>query len=155
MKKIEELLNFVNKPELVGLEKKLQSPFESLPKLPAELIRILVVIAPYLAIIGGVLNLLSLITFLPVTLFYPYLSPFAAPFYQNIVLTIVGAVVTSAFLIAAYNPLKLHHLFGWRLIFWSANIGFIISLLSGNLFGAIIGILISWYFLYQVRPSYH
>ena len=56
--------------------------------------------------------------------------------------------------IAALPGLFARRMQGWRLIFYARIIGVVSSLLMANIIGALVGGLISFYILFQVRPLY-
>jgi len=117
--------------------------FKSVPHLPKEWVAFIVKYLPILAIIGAVLSLLS------------GLSVAMAGLYGMI--SAVFALATAALLFMAYKPLQDKKYDGWMLLFWSNVVSAVEALvmivLSGQFFG-IVGIIIGFYVLYELRPSY-
>lgn len=131
--------------------------FKSVPHLPKEWVAFLVKIAPVMAIIGAVLSIfagpviglagvVSLLSFNPILVLSLLLSA---------ILSLVGGVI----LFLAYKPLQERKYDGWMLLFWSQVLGFVSSLVGmigghNNLIGAIIGLAIGMYILFEMRSSY-
>jgi hypothetical protein len=86
------------------------------------------------------------------------LTPFAAlaaP--QASVQMMVGGVVSIASLIleaASIPGLLKRKMSGWRLAYYSSLVGSVYSLITFNVFGLLIGSLISFYILFQVKSKY-
>lgn len=151
MNALKKLFQFLNNQSFVSLEEKIMGFFKTLPQLPAGIVDFIVSFGPYLALIGGILSVLSLLSVLSIGgAFLPYITPFLPAFY----ISIAGSVIAGIMLIASFEDLKNKKLFGWKLVFWSANVGILTSLLSLNLLGAVIGALINWYILSQIKPKY-
>lgn len=144
MEKAKKFFQFLNSKSFVSFEDKILGLFKSLPKLPKEIVSFIVSFGPYLVLIGGVLSVLSILSLFSVgTLFFP-----------SYYIYVIGSVISGIMLILSFTDLKNKKMFGWRLLFWSSNVNIATSLLSLNIFGAVIGALISWYLLYQIKPSY-
>lgn len=133
--------------------------FKNLPHLPANVIEILVKLAPWLALLGGILGLIAgpLIGILGSLGSLFTLSPYL------MVMTIVSAGVTiigSILLLMAFNPLKERAMRGWILLFWAEMLSVVDIVFSviqgrtGTLFGGILGLVIGFYILFEIRNSY-
>lgn len=155
MEQIKKALGFLNKGVFLNLENKILGLFKNLPHLPKNISDILVAIAPYFAIIGGIVSLLSVIslTFLNNAIFNSYAFLYG-PSYNFSIVYIVSSLISAVLLITAFSDLLNKKLFGWRLMFWSSNVGIISSLISLNLVSAVISAAISWYLLFEMRSSY-
>lgn len=83
------------------------------------------------------------------------LIPFAGPAYAATFswLTLV-TIVQIGLLIAALPGLFARKMHGWNLIFYSRILSLVSLLLSGLIVNAIIGALVSFYILFQVRSLY-
>lgn len=83
------------------------------------------------------------------------LIPFAGPAYATSFtwLTLL-TIVQIGLLIAALPGLFARKMQGWRLIFYSRILSIVSLLLSGLILNAIVGALVSFYVLFQVRDLY-
>jgi len=133
--------------------------FKGLPHLPTNIVEILVKIAPWLALLGGVLGLLAgpIVGVLGSLGSVLSLSPY------YLFITIVVTVVTLAnaiLLLLAFSPLKAKAMRGWVFLFWAqmlSAVDIVLSLLqgqTGSLVGGVIGIAIGLYILFEIRSSY-
>ena len=141
------------------LTKTLDEYYAKLPALPKGVNDFIVSVAPWLALIGGVLAILSGIAAFG---FLSALSPFAmavgvggyaiTAIIASLVLLVEGVID-----LLAFQPLNARKKRGWDLIF----LGIILSVLSsvvslhvGSIISGVIGFLIGYYFLYQVKSYY-
>jgi hypothetical protein len=139
--------------------KMLDQSYAKLPVLPKGASDFIVSVAPWLALIFG---LLSILTGVAGFGFLAVLSPFAAVagaggyavmgLVASLILLIEGVVM-----LLAFSPLKGRHVRGWNLLFWVLVLSVLSSIVSLRVFSiveAIIGALIGYYFLYEVRNYY-
>lgn len=130
--------------------------FKKFPPLPANVKDILVKIAPILSLVFGVLGVLGAIA---ATGFLTALSPFVA-LGGGIGLAaggIVGSLlmlVSSVMMVLAFSGLKDHKLAGWKYSFWSQTVSVVASLISFNLVGAVISLVVGYYLLFQIKSYY-
>ena len=68
-------------------------------------------------------------------------------------LTIV-LIAQLGLMVAALPGLFARKMSGWRLLFYAQLLSFVFSLLSGSIVGSVLGLVISMYLLFQVRPLY-
>jgi hypothetical protein len=138
---------------------KIGAYFKNLPHLPANIVDILVQIAPILSLIGGVLYIVAgpIVGLLGGLASILSLSPF------YMLLTILNAVVMGVIgvlLLLASSKLKERKAEGWILLFWVnmfSIASMVITLLYGyipNILGYIVGVAIGLYFLFETRSSY-
>lgn len=155
MNKLRKIFLFLNKTSFVSLEEKILKLFKNFPMLPSSIIEFLVSFGPYLVLLGGIFSILSVFSLFSLgTYVYYRLAPFASVYSVSFYISIIGSVISGLMMIASFNDLKGFKLFGWRLLFWSANVGILVSLISLRFFGAILSGLISWYLLSQIRIKY-
>ena len=139
--------------------KMLDESYAKLPVLPKGVNDFIVSVAPWLALILGILAILAGVAAFG---FLSFLSPYAAMagagqyavtgLLASLVLLVQGVIE-----LLAFPSLKSRKVRGWNLLFWSLVLSVVSSLLSLRVFGvveAIIGALIGYYFLYQVRTYY-
>ena len=109
---------------------------------------ILVKIAPYLVILG-------ILMAVPVTLLALIVSPVA--FFTGSGLYVVGMLFALAALVL--EAIALPGLFkrthsSWNMLFYASVVSVIGNLVSLNLVGAVIGAVIGWYILFQIKELY-
>lgn len=131
--------------------------FDKFPPLPKNWRDTLARISPVLALVFGILGILVAISGLGTLTF---LSPLAVMGGAGGIVgmgmvSILIYLVASVLLLAAYPGLKAKKYSGWKLLFWSE----IINLVGGviNLHGlvsAIIGALIGFYIIFQIRSYF-
>lgn len=139
---------------LSNLETRLEALYKKAPSLPAEVKEACVSYAPALMLIGGILTLLT--SGLLKLFYYPvppaYLgSGFASyNYYLEIAFNIIAALI----MIISYQHLKKRTLKGWRLLFYLTILNLLFALSSLN-FINVIGTIVFFYFLFQLKPFYH
>lgn len=123
--------------------------------LPLGLKEFLVKAAPYLVIIGVVIAVPALLTafglsalFTPMAMMGGYKLGMLA--WVGIVFSI-GAMLLEAFAIPGLFK-RTHK--AWRLVFYASLVSLVGSLISLNFVGGIIGAVIGWYFLFQLKEFY-
>mgnify|MGYP003394660955 CR=1 FL=1 len=135
------------------LVKPLEDLYAKAPALPTGAKDFIVSITPWLALIFGVLLVLSSVG---------ALAPFST--YAGVggsamwlmVYSVLG-IAEGALMILAFSGLKNKKLVGWNWLFWAEIIGLvspIVSLRFGGLLGAIVGAVIGFYFLFQIKSYY-
>lgn len=125
-----------------------KAPFQ----LPGEVKEFLVKFGPWIAL---VLLLLSLPAVLLALGIGAVAIPFAGVGYAAGFTYLTVVLLAQLVLMALALPGLFHRkMSSWRLVFYSQLIGIAFSLLSGSLFGAVIGGLIGLYLLFQIRPLY-
>lgn len=137
--------------------------FKNAPHLPKGFVAFLANIAPWLSGLGGVLGILSGLSMISSGLgwqmsMWSTLVGFSPAYFVVVgVLQLVAAVIA----LLAFKPLKDRSLTGWVLMFWGVAISILQSLAGvvfgygvGSLIGMVIGLLISLYFLFEMRQEY-
>ncbi|HVZ11448.1 MAG TPA: hypothetical protein VG965_00275 [Patescibacteria group bacterium] len=129
--------------------------YKKMPPLPKKWNEAIVSITPIIALVFGVIGILVAIAALGVT---SMLSPLIAIGAGVGVATngIVGSLlylIASALLLAAYSGTKAKKIGGWNFLFYSEAVTIISSLIAFNL-GGVIGNLIAFYVLFQIKPYY-
>ena len=129
------------------------------PAMPENIKETLVSFAPYLAIIGivlavpGILAILGISAMLgPLTTFMgaSYMMSYGPAYYIGVVGLIISAVLNGL----AIQGLFKRSLGAWRLMYYSSLVSFVASVLQGSFGGALIGVLIGMYILFQVKNKY-
>ena len=136
------------------LIKYLEDLFAKLPNLPKGGREGLVKIAPWLALIFGILGVLgglSAIGFSPLALFVGVSASF------NVLISGVAAIIASVLLLMAYPKLSKHAYKGWELLFWSEivnAVGALLSISASNVLGIVLGIGLGFYLIFQIKSYY-
>lgn len=130
--------------------------FAKLPPLPTNVKDILVKIAPWLALIFGILGVLTAVA---ATGLMAVLSPMIALGGGVGVATggLVGAIlalVSSVLMLMSYPGLRDHKMPGWKWSFYSQAVSVVGSVVALNLVGALLGALIGFYLLFQIKSYY-
>ena len=145
--------------QIKNLVKLLDGYYAKLPSLPKGLNDFIVSVAPWLALVFGVLAILSGIAAFG---FLSVLSPFAAvagatQYALTGLLAALVLIVQGVVEILAFPSLKSRKVRGWNLIFLSLLLMVVSSIFYLNIFGivqSLIGVLIGYYFLYQIKSYY-
>jgi hypothetical protein len=137
----------------------MQQWFDKAPALPAKWRELLVSITPYIALIFGVLGVLTalagvglLTAFAPLAVFggMPGVSSYGGGFIAAILW-----LVSSALLLAAFPGTRAKKKSGWTLLFWSEVVNLIGAVVALSFVSGIIGALIGFYLLFQIKSYYH
>jgi len=144
------------KKMLVDLEEKLNLYFgEKAPQLPNSVREFIVKVGPYLALIGIVFGLPAIIVSIGIgAMLAPwiFMGKAASGFHFSFWSLFSLAVVVLE--IMAIPGLFKRRKQAWNLMFYSSLIGAVSELLSFSLGNLIIGTIITWYFLFQIRSYY-
>ncbi len=144
-----------------GLEHFLAPLFANTPHLPHSARTTLVNIAPWIALIFGVLGLIATIMALlalPMLLAMPFGAYLSGGWFIVMILSLILGGLASLCDLLAYKPLTHHKKKGWDFLFCGATLSAISMILnlfmsSGNLLG-ILGMLIGYWLLFEVRSLY-
>lgn len=128
--------------------------FKKLPELPRGGREAVVAITPWLALIFGVLGVITGLVGLGI---FTFLSPLAMiagarGAGAGFVVVLLG-LVSSALLLMAFPGTKSRRMSGWRFIYYSEVVGIVADIVSLSLSGVLFA-LIGFYFLYQIRSYY-
>lgn len=133
------------------LEGSLDKFFRQAPQLPKGGRDVLVAIAPWIALIFGILGIvggLALVGVSPLGIFG------GIHFATSAFLTGVLAIVSSVLMVMAFPGLRAHSRKAWMLLFWSEVISVVSNVVNLQLVGAVVGGLIGFYLLYQIKSYY-
>jgi len=146
-----------------ALESWMAPLFAKTPHLPANIRETLASIAPWAALIFGIMGVLgifSILSFLPMLTSMPFvgMAGLGKLYPMIIVATLIGGLAAVLDLLA-FKPLKARKKKGWSLIFYGNTLSALSAILniifgySGN-FGGIITVLIGFWLLFEVRDLY-
>ena len=125
------------------------------PAMPTNIKELIVNLAPWLTLILGLLSLPAILFVFGLgTLFAPFsfLGGVRAGFNYSLSMIVLAISVVLGFLAVPGLFKKTRQ--GWNFVYYSALVSVLYSLVSFNLGGLIIGALISFYILFQVRTYY-
>ena len=147
-------MNYLNQ-----LTKTLDKNYAKLPALPKGVNEFIVSVAPWLALIFGVLAIVSgLAAFGLLTALSPFAFVAGAGRYAFTgLLAAVVLLVQGAVELLAFPGLKARKVKGWNLMFYSlllSVVSSVVSLSVSGIVGSLVGVLIGYYFLYQVKSYY-
>lgn len=126
------------------------------PALPANVKEFIVKVSPYLAIIGVIFFVVAIIPVLSfLTTGYGMLAALGAyvpttSVYLNLGLSIVVILLSLLAIPGLFKRTK----GAWNLMFYAQLVSAVGSLVTYNILGAIIGLVISFYILFQVKSYY-
>lgn len=136
--------------------KMMEDWFAKFPPLSPNIREVLVKVAPWLALVFGVLGVFGA---LAATGIMAALSPFmvlggglsvAAGGLAGAVL----ALVSSVLMLMAFSGLRDRKMAGWKWSFYSQLVSVVSSVVALNLVGAVVGAMIGFYLLFQIKSYY-
>ncbi len=141
---------------LSQLEKTLDVYFgQKAPALPKNIREILVKIAPYLVLIGVIFSIPAVLALLGLgAIFTPLSLGLGVRYGYGYILGIVFLIVSLVLSVMALPGLFKRQRRAWQLMFYSSLLSAVHSLLILSLGSLIIGTLLSWYILFQVKSLY-
>lgn len=133
----------------------MQEWFDKLPALPKNVNEVIVKITPWIAIIFGVLGILSSIALFGVTTIS---APFLAMGGQAStvgggMITAILALISSVLMVAAFPGLRKNKMGGWTLLFYAEVVSVVSSVVMLSV-GGLVGNLIGFYLLFQIKSFY-
>lgn len=132
------------------LVKSLEGVFKQAPHLPANIREILVNIAPWIALIFGILGIiagLGLVGVSPLALFGGVRA--SVTVLASGVLTLISSVL----MLLAYPKLRKRDYAGWMWLFWSELLSAVAALFSLSV-GSVLGVILGFYLLFEMKSYY-
>lgn len=125
--------------------------FAKLPPLSSRAREILVQIAPWFALVFGILGVVGTLSAFGL---FTFLTPVVRPDLSGVLLisTALG-FIGSVLLLAAYSGLRKRNAQGWRLLFWSEAVSLISSVIAFSLFSVLFS-LVGLYLVFQIRSYF-
>lgn len=144
---------------LSGLEAYLAPLFEKFPHLPEKGREWVVSVSPWIALIFGILGIVSLLGIGGMGIGALSMMGYGG-FGASMLIHLVIALISSGLLLAAYPGLKAKTKAGWNFAFYSEVVsvaGGVVGLAmwgAGGIVGVVIGALIGFYILFEIRSYY-
>lgn len=148
------------------LVKPLEDAYAKAPSLPASVKDFIVMVAPWVAVILGVLSVFGFAVSLLGIGALGVLAPLAGTAAVSLaglgLVTTVLGLASGVLLLLAFRPLQRRALRGWNLMFWVLVLGLVSTVVGNTLFifsavgvaFALVWFLIELYFLFQVKSYY-
>lgn len=137
------------------LEKELEPIFlQKFPPFSESVKEFLVQYGPYIILVLSVIGVLGLLTALGVggAIFGAGGASIGIGF--NFYLGIALGIITLVLYLMAFSPLKARKRAGWNLLYYALLIGLVSNLIQLSIFGFIVGGLIGFWVLFQIREKY-
>lgn len=124
--------------------------------LPPGLKEFIVTVSPYLVMLGILMTLSSLRGVIgAATLAEPLAMMAGYGWGLSAIITLITSLTTLVLFVMAVSGLFKRTQSAWRLVFYASIVSFVGSVLAlSNIVGGIIGAIISWYILFQVKEFY-
>jgi hypothetical protein len=122
--------------------------FAKFPPLPKNIRLFIVKIIPVLALAFGIIGILSSIDDFGGTRLLGYGSDF---------LITLLSLATSVLVLSAFPGLKARKIHGWNLLFWSEVVNLVLQVVAiyqSSILLALMGAIICFYLLFQIKPFY-
>jgi hypothetical protein len=140
---------------LMQLENTLEMYFgKKAPNLPSNIKELLVNLTPWLVIIGIILTLPALMALFGLGAVAMPFQMMGANFGYAYKLSILVSSITIILELIALPKLFSRKIQGWRLLYYAALISVASNLLTLSIFSALIGGVISFYLLFQIKSYY-
>ncbi len=129
--------------------------FSKLPPLPKKWNEVIVKFVPWISLIfGGLGVLVALASFGILTVLAPFVAlGYGAGAASSGIIGSVLFLISSALMLLAFPGTKAHKIHGWNLLFYSYVVSLISSVIAFS-FGGVIGDLIAFYILFQIKSHY-
>jgi len=136
------------------LDTTLEDFFKKMPPLPPNAVGAIYKIAPWLALLFGILGILgALFAFGILTALSPFAVVAGTRNWGLGFVAAAGWLVSSVLMLLAYPGLKAGKINGWNILFWSEVVNVVASVIGISV-GGIIGAAIGFYLIYQIKPKY-
>ncbi len=137
------------------LEKELEPIFlQKFPPFSESVKEFLVQYGPYIILILSIIGVLGLLTALGVGGAVFGMGGASVGIGFNFYLGIALGIVTLAMYLLAFSPLKARRRAGWNLLYYALLVGLISNLIQLSLFAFIVGGIIGFWVLFQIREKY-
>lgn len=128
-------------------------------QMPASWKDFIVKVLPWLVIISAILSIPAIVGGISVLFGLSYGGPFRGPYWGGavpvLIIQIVVAIAVTVLHFKAFDPLRKKQYMGRAFAFYAGLVSFIGNLLDGGVIGALIGLLLGMYILFQIKERYH
>lgn len=137
------------------LEKELEPIFlQKFPPFSDSVKEFLVQYGPYFILVLSVLGILGLLTAFGVGGAVFGMGAASVGIGFNFYVGIALGIVTLVMYLLAFSPLKARKRAGWNLLYYALLIGLVSNLIQLSIFGFVIGGLVGFWVLFQIREKY-
>lgn len=148
------------------LVKPLEQYYAKAPSLPANVKDFIVMVAPWVSVILGVLSVLAfafaLLGLGALRTLSPLYSAAGVSLTGAGLITAVLGLISGVLMLLAFRPLQRRSIRGWNLLFWVLVVGLVSTVATSSilyfsvvgLIWAVVWFLIELYFLFQVKSYY-
>ncbi|MCF0073238.1 hypothetical protein LZD49_22350 [Dyadobacter sp. CY261] len=137
------------------LEKELEPIFlQKFPPFSDSVKEFLVQYGPYIILVLSVIGVFGLLTALGVGGAVFGMGGASVGIGFNFYVAIALGIVTLVMYLMAFSPLKARKRAGWNLLYYALLVGLVSNLIQLSIFGFIIGGLIGFWVLFQIREKY-
>jgi hypothetical protein len=132
-----------------------ENVYKKLPVLPKGVREFVVAVAPWLAIIFGILGILgSLAAFGISTVASPFIALGGGlGLATNLIIATLLGLVESVLMVIAFPSLLKRKVFGWSMLFWAEILAVVAGVVTLSVYSVIVA-LIWLYFVFQIKSYY-
>ena len=136
------------------------SIFKGVPHIPKSWVKFLVKIAPRLAGLGGLTNVLSgFSSVMGGGAFNSMMYHYAGVGRNYFLINGIFSLLLGVLLLMAFSPLKAKKMDGWMYLFWTQILGVVqtvvlLAYFGGGWLASVIGIVLGLYILFEIKPAY-
>lgn len=129
--------------------------YQKLPSLPKGVNEFIVAVAPWLAIIFGILGILgSLAAFGISTVASPFIAlGGGVGLATNLIIAALLGLIESVLMVVAFPSLLKRKYFGWTMLFWAQLLAVVSGVVTLSAYSIIVA-LIWFYFVFQIKSYY-
>lgn len=131
--------------------KNLEDFFAKAPHLSSNWRERLVRVAPWFALIFGILGVMASIAIFGLS---SAATVGNAQSGYYVVVTALSGIISSVLLLVAFSKLRTREYQGWRFLLLSYTVSILSSVLTLDLVGAVLGFVIGFYFLFEIKSYY-
>lgn len=139
-----------NTKKMANIIDTLETFFKQAPNLPENAREVLVKVAPWLALIFGILGIIGGINLLG---FSPFAMLGGIQTSFSYMLVGVVTIIASALILMAYPKLVKREYKGWELLFWSEAVSVLSVVITINVLSILL-VLVGFYLLFQIKRYY-
>ncbi len=155
-----QYLDFLTNKQAQEIANKGDEIFGKLPHLPKGVVNFFVAVAPWLALIGGILGVLgSLQGLLGWNTMNKWFA-MAGITQEYMMISSIISLVTSVIALLSFMPLKERKIEGWMLVFWNMILGVVstivgIVMIGSNIVWSVFWTFVGFYIVYEMKSKYN